>query len=85
MKDENTDFMSRMNPLVTVMSERVFEEYASARVLVSGYTEQQLTELEHEMEHLRYHPDFSIRTGAEIVRAAAVLEREGRNNQQPNR
>lgn len=70
--------MSLMNAHVAEASDAILQIYVTQRASLKSHTTPQLVELEHEMEHLRLHPDFSIRAGAEIVRAAAVLERESR-------
>lgn len=70
--------MSVMNPRVVRAAQRVLDSYAAERADLKTLTVAQLTELEHEMEHLRRNPDYTYRVGAEVVRAAAVMERESR-------
>ena len=71
--------MSRMNPHVQVVADALLQQYEQRRAALKDTPAPLLLELEHEMGHLRLHPDFSIRSGAEIVRAAAVMERESRS------
>lgn len=68
--------MSLMNPRVTQVSTEILASCQRQCVALADWTTPQLVELEHEMEHLRRHEDFSIRTAGEIIRAAAVLTRE---------
>lgn len=70
--------MSTMNPRVVRVAEGLLRDYRVERRNLRQLPVPELVELEHEMEHLRRHPDFSIRSAAEIVRAAAVMEREER-------
>ena len=72
--------MSVMNPRVLAVADDVLLLYERERMTLKATPVQQLKELEHEMEHLRRHPDYTIRVGAEVVRAAAIMEREGREN-----
>lgn len=70
--------MSLMNPRVTRAAEGLMELYRQERADLKALSVPQLVELEHEMEHLRLNRDYAIRVGADVVRAAAVMEREHR-------
>ena len=72
-----------MNANVTAVGEQIIGLYQEQRVALETLTARELVELEHEMEHLRNHPTFSIRTGAEIVRTAAKMNREAKIDGQP--
>lgn len=47
--------------------------YEAARPAVAGLSAQELVDLEHECQALGSHEEFTVRTGAHIVRAAALL------------
>ena len=68
--------MSLMNPQVEQVAAQIEALLETQRAALAPLSAPALLELEHEMEHLRTHPRFTIRAGSEIVRAAAVLNRE---------
>jgi hypothetical protein len=70
--------MSMMNSKVQRISEALLATVEAEQASMRQLTTWELTELEHEMEHLRNHQAFSIRTAAEMVRVAAKQEREAR-------
>lgn len=74
--------MSMMNPKVARLAERVIELYQEELAALAAMPPAQLVELEHEMEHLRLHPRFSVRTAAELVRTAAVMARKKKLGQE---
>ena len=65
-----------MNPRVNQVSLEILASCQRQCLALADCPASQLVELEHEMEHLRLHEDFSVRTAGEIIRAAAVLTRE---------
>ncbi len=67
-----------MNANVKAVGEQIIGLYHEQRVALETLTARELVELEHEMEHLRNHPTFSIRTASEIVRTAAKMSREAK-------
>jgi len=63
-----------MNAHIQSAAKNVISLYETHRLDMAKQASAELLDLAHECESQRLQDSFSVRTGAEIIRAAAVLE-----------
>ena len=67
-----------MNELIKKFAGEVEAVFYRAQPEVAALSLQEIADLEHRCRDFELHQDFTMRTGAHIVRAAAVMELERR-------
>ena len=67
-----------MNALIKRAAEEIEVSFGCAHAAVQTLGDATLNDLEHECGELEHNPEFTVRTGAHIVRAAVVMTQEER-------